>query len=65
MKINKQEVTNVNVDLYADEKELAKKQAEMVSEINMIVKEQADYERRKQIPGLLSANEMPSEVDQF
>ena len=37
----------------------------MVSEINMIVKEQADYERRKQIPGLLSANEMPSEVDQF
>ena len=65
MNINKQEVTNVNVDLYADEKELAKKQAEMVSEINIIVKEQADYERRTQIPGLLSANEMPSEVDQF
>ena len=42
MKINKQEVTNVNVDLYAKKKELAKKQAEMVSEINMIVKEQAD-----------------------
>lgn len=29
----------MNVDLYADEKELAKKQAEMVSEINIIVKE--------------------------
>lgn len=46
-------VTNMNVDLYADEKEQARQQAA-----------QADFERRKQVPGLLGVNEMPTEYDQ-
>ena len=47
-------VTNANYDLFADEKE-RKKQEEAA----------ADLERRKQIPGLVSANEMPTDFDEL
>ena len=47
-------VTNANYDLFADEKE-RKKQEEAA----------ADLERRKQIPGLVSTNEMPTDFDEL
>ena len=52
--IRLKEVTNDNYDLFADEKEMRKKQEAA-----------ADLERRKQIPGLVSANELPTEFDEL
>lgn len=42
---------------------MQKKQAEMVSN-QFLFSLQADLERRKQIPGMVSVNEMPTEFDQ-
>ena len=47
-------VSNANYDLFADEKEQRKRE-EMA----------ADLERRKQIPGLVSTNELPTDFDEL
>lgn len=57
-----QEITNDSVDLFADVKEEAKRQAERVDHMREN-DQQEEFERRKAIPGLVGVNEVPDGYD--